>query len=162
MIVAAALRESIPGRGLSRTALTLTIAGGLALPVVLLVLTATRFDVGLDAGEMFEEGASCFRISALAALPALLVAAWLAARALPIRPAVAGLLYGLGCGLVADAGLRLYCNYTTPLHVIFGHGGAVVSVALAGAGGCGRCVTKIVGAELAPPPHFIYSSLMNG
>ena len=44
-------------------------------------------------------------------MPALIVAALLAARAFPLRPGVAGALYGLGCGLIADAGLRLYCEY---------------------------------------------------
>jgi hypothetical protein len=133
VIVAAALRESIPGRALSRVALTWTVAGGLLIPIVLLVLTATTFDIGPAPGDGLVEGAQCFRISALAALPALLVAAFLAARAFPLRPLVAGALYGLGCGLVADAGLRLYCNYSAPLHVLFAHGGAVVSVTLAGA-----------------------------
>ena len=47
-------------------------------------------------------------------MPALIVAALLAARAFPLRPGVAGALYGLGCGLIADAGLRLYCEYTAP------------------------------------------------
>jgi len=66
-------------------------------------------------------------------VPALVIAAILTARALPVRPAVAGALYGLGCGLVADAGLRLYCDYSVPLHVLFAHGGAVLGVTMAGA-----------------------------
>jgi hypothetical protein len=131
VIVGAALRESIPGRALSRTALVATVVAGFALPFVLLAFTASSWTIG--AGDGFEAGASCFRISAIAAVPALLVAALLAARAFPVRPAVAGALYGLGCGLVADAGLRLYCDYTAPLHVIFGHGGAVVTVTAMGA-----------------------------
>ena len=32
-----------------------------------------------------------------------------------------------------DAGLRLYCDYSVPLHVLFAHGGAVLGVTLAGA-----------------------------
>ncbi|HEY2150815.1 MAG TPA: NrsF family protein [Vicinamibacterales bacterium] len=133
VIVAAALRESIPGRSLSRSTLTWTLAGGLLIPFVLLLLTTSSFDIGPAPGDGWVEGAACFRISALAAVPALLVAAFLAARAYPLRPLVAGALYGLGCGLVADAGLRLYCDYSAPLHVLFAHGGAVVSVTLAGA-----------------------------
>ncbi len=46
VIVAAALRESIPGRGLSRASLTWTLAGGLLIPIVLLLLTARTFDIG--------------------------------------------------------------------------------------------------------------------
>jgi hypothetical protein len=45
---------------------------------------------------------------------------------------VAGALYGLGCGLIADAGLRLYCDYSAPLHVVLAHGGAVAGAMMAG------------------------------
>ena len=50
-----------------------------------------------------------------------------------MRPALAGALYGLGCGLIADAGLRLFCDYTEPAHVVFGHGGAIVAAMVFGA-----------------------------
>jgi hypothetical protein len=78
------------------------------------------------------DGLGCFRASAGASLPALIVAALLAARAFPLRPGVAGALYGLGCGLIADAGLRLYCEYTAPPHVAFAHGGAILGAMFAG------------------------------
>ena len=42
-------------------------------------------------------------------------------------------LYGLGCGLIADAGLRLFCEYTVPSHVLFGHGGAILVAMAVGA-----------------------------
>jgi hypothetical protein len=139
VIIAAALRESIPGRGLSRTAVAATIAIGLMIPASLLVLTASTFDVGPEAGHALEEGANCFRVSAISAIPALFAAAMLAARAFPLRPALAGALYGLGCGLIADAGLRLYCEYTVPEHVLFGHGGAILAAMAIGA-----AIAKIV------------------
>src|SRR3954452_3072371 len=140
LIVGVALRESIPGRGLSRRAIALTFAAGLAIPFVLLAVTASAFNVGPDPGRALEEGIGCFRVSAISAIPALIAAAFLAARALPTRPAVAGALYGLGCGLVADAGLRLFCEYTVPTHVVCGHGGAIV-----GAMALGAVVSTMVG-----------------
>ena len=133
VIVGVALRESIPGRDLSRGAAAATIAIGLAIPFALLAVTASAFDVGPRPGHALEEGIGCFRVSAISALPALIAAAWLAARALPTRPALAGALYGLGCGLIADAGLRLFCEYTVPSHVVFGHGGGIVAAMLVGA-----------------------------
>ena len=96
-------------------------------------MTASAFDVGPEPGHALEEGIGCFRVSAISAIPALIAAAILAARALPTRPALAGALYGLGCGLVADAGLRLFCEYTVPSHVLFGHGGAIVGAMVFGA-----------------------------
>src|SRR5437660_834052 len=80
-------------------------ACGLAIPAALLGLTAASFGVGPRPGRDFLDGIGCFRTSAVAALPALMVAAFLAARAFPVRPSVAGVLYGLGGGLIADAGL---------------------------------------------------------
>lgn len=132
-IIAVALRESVPGRALSRTALAGIIALGLALPAAVLLLTTSTFTVG-PADHAAWEGFVCFRTSALAALPALFFAGALAARAFPIRPAVAGALYGLGAGLMSDAGLRLYCDYSVVTHLLFSHMGAVAGVTLAGAG----------------------------
>jgi negative regulator of sigma F NrsF-like protein len=133
VIIAVALRESIPGRGLTRRAIAATIGVGLVLPGALLVLTASSFDVGPEPGRALEEGIGCFRVSAISAIPALIAAAILAARAFPLRPALAGALYGLGCGLIADAGLRLFCDYTDLEHVVFGHGGAIVGAMAIGA-----------------------------
>jgi hypothetical protein len=132
VIVAAALRETIPGRSLSPTAVAGIIVCGLALPAVLLLLTSGSFDIGPRPGHALVEGLSCFRVSASGALPALMIAAFLAARAFPMRPSVAGALYGLGGGLIADAGLRLYCEYTQPEHVILAHGGAIAASIAAG------------------------------
>ena len=133
LIVGIALRESIPGRGLSRTAVVATVTIGLAIPAAILLLTTTRYDVGPAPNVAFAEGLGCFRVSALSAIPALVAAAILAARAYPVRPALAGALYGLGCGLVADAGLRLYCEYTVPEHLLLSHGGAILAVMAIGA-----------------------------
>jgi hypothetical protein len=133
IIIAVALRESIPGRGLSRGAIAATFVIGLAIPIMLLAVTASAFNVGPDPDRALEEGIGCFRVSAISAIPALLAAAFLAARAFPMRPALAGALYGLGCGLIADAGLRLFCDYTEPAHFVFGHGGAIVAAMVFGA-----------------------------
>jgi hypothetical protein len=133
VIIAVALRESIPGRGLTRRAIAATIAVGLLIPFGLLAVTASAFDVGPAPGHALEEGIGCFRVSAISAIPALIAAAFLAARAFPLRPGLAGALYGLGCGLIADAGLRLYCEYTVPEHVLFGHGGAILAAMAFGA-----------------------------
>ena len=131
-IVGAALRETIPGRSLSRSVVAAIVACGLAIPAALLALTAASFDVGPGPGRDLVDGIGCFRTSAIAALPALMVAAFLAARAFPVRPSVAGALYGLGGGLIADAGLRLYCEFSQPAHVILAHGGAIAASIVAG------------------------------
>jgi hypothetical protein len=132
VVVAAALREAIPGRSLPRIVSAAIVACGLVIPAVLLAFTSSAFDVGPAPGRELADGIGCFRASAVAALPALMVAAFLAARALPMRPSVAGAMYGLGSGLIADAGLRLYCEYSQPEHVLLAHGGAIAASILAG------------------------------
>jgi hypothetical protein len=132
-IVGLALRESIPGRNLSRATAWTAIAAGLAVPVVIYLLTAERFDVGPSPRALPIVSAICFRTSAAAAIPGLIASTILVARALPIRPGFAGALYGLGCGIIADAGMRLFCEFTIPVHVIGAHGGAIVASMLAGA-----------------------------
>ncbi len=132
LIVAAALTESVPGRSHSRRVLALMFAGGLALPWIVLALTTRHYPIGSpDIG--WSDGAQCLRTSAFASVPMLVLAAALAARAFATRPGIAGSLYGLGSGVVADAGLRLYCEFSVPPHFIASHWGAVVLVMVAGA-----------------------------
>jgi hypothetical protein len=126
-IIGLALRESVPGRALSRGTIAGAIAAGLALPVVVYFLTAERFDVGVQPRALPVVTAICFRTATAAAIPALIASTVLVARAFPLRPGVAGALYGLGCGIIADAGLRMFCEFTMPVHVIAAHGGAIVA-----------------------------------
>ena len=65
--------------------------------------------------------------------PVLAAAAWLAARALPARPWLAGGIYGLGAGLIADSGTRLFCWVSEPAHVLVAHGGSILALAALGA-----------------------------
>jgi len=47
----------------------------------------------------------------------------LAARAYPTRPVVAGALLGVGAGLMANAGWRLFRHFSEPAHVLSAHVG---------------------------------------
>jgi hypothetical protein len=131
-LVAAALRESIPGRNWSTRTLVLLAAGVLALVTAVTVASWHASPVTLVRGWL-TVGLICFAASVASALPATIVTAWLALRALPTRPAVAGLLAGLGGGLMADAGWRLFCHYSDPPHVLATHLGGVLCAGLVGA-----------------------------
>ena len=132
VLVGLALRESVPGHALSARVIGSSIGAGIA---IVLATTVTTFAVSPSVApeslrEFFFE--YCFRYSALAGVPLLLIAGLLAARALPLRPWVAGALYGLGAGLMADAGWRLFCDVSAPQHVLSAHGGAVLTTMLLG------------------------------
>jgi negative regulator of sigma F NrsF-like protein len=148
LVVALALRESIPGRWLPGAAVAATLIAGLLLPYAVLAATARNFAIGAPPGAEWSDGLACFRTSAGAAIPALLASAVLAFRALPVRPGIAGALYGLGSALIGDAGLRLFCEFTVPSHVIGAHGGAILAVVVVGIV-VSKCTTS-------------YDSAMNG
>jgi len=131
LAVGAALRESIPGRDWSRAAIALW----LALPIVA-VVAVTFFSwetspVTLLRG-FWTVGGICFAGSAATALPIVALASILAARAYPTRPAVAGAMLGLGAGLMADAGWRIFCHFSEPSHVLSAHVAAVIMSTIIG------------------------------
>lgn len=139
LVIALALRESIPGRLLSGAAVGATLIVGLLVPYAVLAATAPNFAIGAPPGAGWSDGLACFRTSASAAIPALLASAALVFRALPVRPGMTGAIYGLGSALIGDAGLRLFCEFTVPSHVIGAHGGAILAVV-----GTGVVVAKVV------------------
>jgi hypothetical protein len=130
-VLAAALRESVPGRGWSGAAIALW----LTVPIVAIVgVTIVSWNVSpvLLRMQWWEVGGICFAGSAATALPVVALSAILASRAYPTRPAVAGLLLGLGAGLIADAGWRIFCHFSEPAHVLSAHLAAVVWSAIIG------------------------------
>lgn len=132
-IVGRALREAIPGRELSAAAVAGTVLAALALFVGLTWVTEGAVPVAVPPGVFVRYAWECFFVAALSSLPPLAAVAWLAARALPTRPALAGALYGLGAGLLADAGMRLFCRVSSPAHVLVAHGGSLLALTVAGA-----------------------------
>jgi hypothetical protein len=133
LIVGAALREAIPGRELSAAALAVTAIAAVALFVGVTLLTSCLAPVVIPAGLWVRWAWECFGFAMASAVPALAAVGWLAARALPTRPAIAGAIYGLGAGVIGDSGLRLSCGTSTPSHILFAHGGAIVALAGVGA-----------------------------
>ena len=133
LIVGAALAEAVPGRRLSARAVTLTVFAGALIPITLTAITNGLVPAAEAPGVRVRFMIECFDQIAIWAMPAVAVPAWLAARAWPERPAVAGAFYGLGTGVMADAGARLFCWVSSPLHVLISHGGAIVAVTIGGA-----------------------------
>jgi hypothetical protein len=126
LVVSAGLREAVPGRTLPASRIAAII--GLAIVVV----TGVTWMTDLVAPAVSPPGTwarfawECTGTAVVSALPGLAIVAWLASRALPPRPAVAGAIYGLGAGLLADSGVRLFCWVSEPSHVLVSHGGAIL------------------------------------
>lgn len=126
-LIGLALREAIPGRELSTRAVVATSLAALALFLALTWAGARLLPTAVPPEHFLPWIGKCFAVTTLTALPALAVAAWLVARALPNRPALTGALYGVGAGLLADAGMHLFCRITSPSHVLISHGGAILA-----------------------------------
>ncbi len=131
VIVAAGLREAVPGRELSARALSVLIC--IACIGFLLVNATTRGPVAVPAETWIRWIRECISMAIAFSAPALIAPAWLVSRALPNRPALTGALCGLGVGLMADAGLRLACWDGVYAHIVLAHGGAVVLLVALGA-----------------------------
>jgi len=131
-LIGLALRESVPGTALSPRVVWSSLAAGIALVITVTVSTFLVSPTSPAAELRARFFRYCFGYSTLAGVPLVLLAGFLAARALPLRPWVAGALYGLGAGLMSDAGWRLFCDVSTPGHVIEAHGGAILVLTVFG------------------------------
>ena len=131
IVLAAALRESIPGRAWSVPAVIAWVATSVVLLVAVTLATWELSPMPLRR-DWWVVGLVCVGGSAATALPIVALASVLAARAYSTRPAIVGLLLGVGAGLMADAGWRLFCHFSEPAHVLSAHLGGVVVAALAG------------------------------
>jgi hypothetical protein len=123
-ILTAAFREAVPGRELSKR--TLTILIGVAAVSFVLINSTLRSPAGTHYTVWVRWLWECITMAATFSVPALIAPAWLVARALPNRPALAGALCGLAVGLMADAGLRLICWDGDYAHILAAHGGAIL------------------------------------
>ena len=132
LVVGAALRESVPGRDWSRAAIALWFAIPVVAIVAITMLSWEASPVFLRA-EWWLVGGICFAGSAATALPVVAFSSILASRAYPTRPVIAGSLLGLGAGLMADAGWRIFCHFSEPAHVLSAHLAAVIMSTIIGA-----------------------------
>ena len=129
-----ALREAVPGTLLTRRTAGVVLATGILLILAITWTTWATSPTFVPPRFNRVVWVICVGGTFASALPALFAAAWLVRRAYPLRPALAGALYGLGAGLLSDAGWRLFCHFSDPSHVFAAHTLAVLMVTVAGAG----------------------------
>jgi hypothetical protein len=129
-LIHGALREAVPGLGLPRRLLWAAVIGATALEITVAMVTWRMSPIAGTGLSWL--GVGCARSEALVGLPALVITVLLAARAYPVRPARAGLLGGLGCGLFADGIQHLHCPLSDLRHVLVWHLGGMAALALTG------------------------------
>lgn len=132
LLVWMALREAIPGRGVSRAGGIVALGTAGLILAGTAVLTRASLPVAGPLVGAAVHGVECFSIESVFGIPALALTLWLAVRAFPVRPAWAGLLGGAGAGMLADGVQHLVCGIPDLRHVLVWHGGAAVFLALLG------------------------------
>ncbi len=133
LLIGFALREAIPGRVWSPPALLASLGAALGAVVFITLVTFRISPTRIVHESVAYVTSVCFGYTLLAAVPVILFAGLLASRAFPLRPQIAGALYGAGAGLLSDAGWRLFCHYSDPGHVLPAHLGAIIAATLLGA-----------------------------
>jgi len=123
VLIALALRESVPGQALPTPVVVLAV--GAAMAANALVALATW--MGTEQPPMgFHGGGMCLGNELVISIPAVLLTLFLVLRALPLRPCITGLLGGAGAGLVADGINHMLCPVSDLRHVLMWHTGAIL------------------------------------
>jgi hypothetical protein len=131
-LVVAALREAVPGTTLPRRVAGIAFGSAVVAVLTITFLTWAASPTTIAPGFLTYVWGICLTGTIVSALPVLAVAGWLAARAFPLRPRLAGALYGVGAGLIADSGWRLFCHFSHPAHVLGAHTLGIVATGTLG------------------------------
>ena len=126
-LIGLALRDAIPGRSLATPLVLLVSLAALGFTTAITLRTWSVSPTTIQSLSPVWVGEICFTGMMVSALPLLVAAAILARRAFTVRPWSSGALYGLGAGIGADAGWRLFCHFSDPVHVFPTHTGAVIA-----------------------------------
>lgn len=132
VLIGLAFRHALPGRSLPGAWLVLAWGLVLGFAVATTLRTWAVSPTTIRQASPIVIGEICFTGTMALALPLLIAGAALVSRGLNVRPWSSGALYGLGAGLGADAGWRLFCHFSDPAHVLPTHTGAVLATALLG------------------------------
>jgi hypothetical protein len=102
-LVVLALRESVPGSGVTPARGAAALGAGIAVQVLVAVFCWVR--CGVPLGSFPPAGAHCFSAEGALALPAFALTMVLVVRAYAVRPRWAGVLGGAGAGLPRRIGM---------------------------------------------------------
>jgi hypothetical protein len=131
-LLALGFREAVPGRNVSGGALAAASVLTALLVLAITVTTNAASPTISPVGRAWRDWIECVALPAAIGAPFMIVATLLAVRAFPTRPGIAGGLCGLSAGVLSDAGWRLSCWISDPLHTLPSHGLAMLLLAAAG------------------------------
>jgi hypothetical protein len=131
-LLALGFREAVPGRNVSSSSLALAAVLTIVLVGMITVVTNAASATVVPAGREWRDWIECVIWPAMIGSPFMVLATLMAARAFPTRPAIAGALCGLSAGVLSDAGWRLSCWISDPVHLAESHALAILTLTAAG------------------------------
>lgn len=131
-LLALGFREAVPGRNISASSLAVAATLTVTLVSAITLTTNAASATVIPPGDEFRDWLECVVWPAALGSPFMVIATLMAARAFPTRPAIAGALCGLSAGVLSDAGWRLSCWISDPVHLAESH---VLAILLLGAAG---------------------------
>jgi len=131
-LLALGFREAVPGRNVSARSLASATVLTVMLVSAITLLTNAASATVVPPGDELRDWIECVVWPALIGAPFMVIATLMAARAFPTRPAIAGALCGLSAGVLSDAGWRLSCWISDPVHLAESHALAILTLTAAG------------------------------
>ncbi len=130
VIVAFALRLSLPGSEVSISVLVWIALLGVVVHLAISGIVFHLSPIHVETGRDMHFAIVCFLFTLGLGLIPLIFVHFLSTRGLVSRPAMLGLVCGLGCGLTGEAAWRMHCPYSSWDHVLVAHSGAVLMTVL--------------------------------
>lgn len=131
-IITFSIRRTIPGSAVASSVLVGITLAGAAIHLAISSVIFHFSPIGVEPGHGVHAAVVCLLITFFLSLFPLVTVLYFCTRGLPSRPAVLGLIYGLGCGLSAEAVWRIHCPYNSWDHILVSHTGAVLATGLLG------------------------------
>ncbi|HYE84756.1 MAG TPA: NrsF family protein [Vicinamibacterales bacterium] len=132
-LLALGFREAVPGRSVSTPVLAVAAMLTGVMVASITLLTNAASPTVTPAGREWRDWIECVMWPATLGAPFMIAATLMAIRAFPTRPAIAGGLCGLSAGVLSEAGWRLSCWISDPLHIVESHGLAMIALTAGGA-----------------------------
>lgn len=131
MLIAIAIRESVPSDGVARPFRRLAFVAGIVALWILPDWFARVLDAPMTRFHIAE--LACYRWEILGATLGFFALLVIIGRAWPLNSVTAFTAAGLGVGMIADAALFASCPARGVVHLFFSHSTAVITLGLLGA-----------------------------
>lgn len=132
VMVALALRLTIPGSSVSASFLAFVALLGIAIHLGISGIVFGLSPTHVEMNREIDVTIFCFVTTLVLSLIPSLFVIFISRQGLTSRPLILGLVCGVGCGLSGEAIWRMHCHYNSWGHILSSHFGAIIAAGLIG------------------------------